>query len=84
MVLAYIALFSALMLSMPRTLLGLYVDLDNAAAVEIGVPYITVMPLFYLCCGVVSALQGFFRGIGKIRIAMTATFPRLPCAVSFR
>ena len=35
--LAYIVLFSALMLSMPRTLVGLYVDLDNAAAVEIGV-----------------------------------------------
>ncbi len=75
--LAYIVLFSALMLSMPRTLVGLYVDLDNAAAVEIGVTYITVMPLFYLCCGVVSALQGFFRGIGKIRIAMTATFSQI-------
>lgn len=75
--LAYIVLFSALMLSMPRTLVGLYVDLDNAAAVEIGVTYITVMPLFYLCCGVVSALQGLFRGIGKIRIAMTATFSQI-------
>ena len=75
--LLYIVLFSALMLSIPRTLVGLYVDLHNEAAVEIGVTYITVMPTFYLCCGVVSALQGFFRGIGKIRIAMTATFSQI-------
>ncbi len=75
--LAYIVLFSALMLSMPRTLVGLYVDLDNAAAVEIGVTYITVMPLFICAAVWYRRCRAFFRGIGKIRIAMTATFSQI-------
>ena len=35
------------------------------------------MEVARISCGVVSALQGFFRGIGKIRIAMTATFSQI-------
>lgn len=71
---AFIVVCGILMLAMPRMLIGLYVDLENTRAVQIGVTYITIMPVFYLFCAIMSAMQGFFRGVGKVRITMFATF----------
>lgn len=58
--LLFILLVGVLMLAIPKALIGIYVDQSNTAAVQIGVTYITIMPVFYIFCGAMSAMQGFF------------------------
>lgn len=62
-----------LMLSIPQLLIGLFVDTSNTAAIQLGITYIKIMPFFYLLCATMSAIQGFFRGVGKNKITMIAT-----------
>lgn len=62
-----------LMLSIPQLLIGLFVDTSNTAAIQLGITYIKIMPVFYLLCATMSAIQGFFRGVGKNKITMIAT-----------
>ena len=74
---AFLLAAGALMLGVPRLLIGLYVEAGNEAAMAIGVTYLTVMPVFYFFCTGMSALQGFFRGVGKVKITMIATFSQI-------
>lgn len=62
-----------LMVRIPHLLIGLFVDSSNTAAIELGITYIQIMPVFYLLCATMSAIQGFFRGVGKNKITMIAT-----------
>ncbi len=82
---AFLLAAGALMLGAPRLLIGMYVEAGNERAMEIGVTYITVMPVFYLFCTGMSALQGFFRGVGKVKITMIATFSQIiiRCVLAF-
>lgn len=56
-----------------RQLVGLYVKGGNDSIIQIGSRYLCIMAFFYSLCSVMSALQGFFRGIGKIKVTMIAT-----------
>lgn len=62
-----------LMVRIPHLLIGLFVDSSNTAAIELGITYIQIMPVFYLLCATMSTIQGFFRGVGKNKITMIAT-----------
>lgn len=75
--LAFMFVWNVLMLAIPEIVIGLYVDQSNVKAVQIGVTYITIMPVFYIFSGTMSAMQGFFRGIGKVKITMVATFTQI-------
>ena len=62
-----------LMVRIPHLLIGSFVDSSNTAAIELGITYIQIMPVFYLLCATMSTIQGFFRGVGKNKITMIAT-----------
>lgn len=69
----WVILCGILMFSIPHFLIGLFVDSSNTAAITLGITYIRIMPVFYLICAAMSAIQGFFRGVGKNKITMIAT-----------
>jgi len=75
--LIFIIAWGVLMTLMPERMIGLYLDPGNTSALEIGVVYLKVMPVFYGFCAVMSAMQGFFRGVGKVRFTMFATFSQI-------
>ena len=62
-----------LMYAIPYMLIGMFVDSSNTEAIQLGVTYIRIMPSFYFLCASMSAIQGFFRGVGKNKITMIAT-----------
>jgi putative MATE family efflux protein len=70
---AWIVFCGILMYTIPTLLIGMYVDSSNTEAIRLGVTYISIMPIFYLLCGIMSPIQGFFRGVGKNKITMIAT-----------
>ncbi len=46
---------------------------DAAGIVEIGVQYLTWMSFFYLWPAMTNGVQGFFRGMGKLKTTVLAT-----------
>ena len=59
--------------TIPGLLVGLYVSQEEVGAVNLGLTYLRIMPIPYLLCSFMSAVQGFFRGAGKPRLTMAAT-----------
>lgn len=60
-----------------KNLVSIYVSENNLAMLQIGSDYIKIMSFFYVVCAVIAAFQGFFRGIGKIKVTMFATFSQI-------
>ncbi len=42
--------------------------------IQIGVEYLSLMAIFYLWPALTNGIQGFFRGIGKLKITVLGTF----------
>lgn len=58
-----------------RPIMSLFVTGENAnAVIEIGVQYLTLMAVFYLWPAMTNGLQGFLRGMGKLKITLLGTF----------
>ncbi len=53
---------------------------DNSEIIGAGVVYIRTMAMFYLMSFLGEVIQGFFRGIGRLRITMTASM----CQIALR
>lgn len=58
-----------------KPIMSLFVTGENAKnVIEIGVQYLSLMAIFYLWPAMTNGIQGFFRGIGKLRITLFGTF----------
>ncbi|MCM1090225.1 MAG: MATE family efflux transporter [Butyrivibrio sp.] len=72
---AYWLLICALVLLLKKYIMLLFVSGDNAAAIiEIGSQYLKTMAFFYLFPAFTNGIQGFFRGYGKMKVTLLATF----------
>jgi putative MATE family efflux protein len=54
-------------------IMKLFIDSFETEVIEIGVRYLKLMSLFYILSGFNNIFQGFFRGVGKLRITLIAT-----------
>lgn len=59
----------------------LFVSSSETEVVEIGVRYLKLMSLFYILSGFNNIFQGFFRGVGKLRITLIATILQITARV---
>ena len=66
-----------------RWLMSLFLDAGEAAAIGIGAGYMRVMCAFYIFSAFCNTLQGYFRGLGLMRIALYATVVQIPVRVGF-
>ncbi len=71
----YALLFGTLTFTCRFPLMSLFVTGEDASSVIlIGARYLLFMSVFYLWPGMTNGVQGFFRGIGKLRVTLAGTF----------
>lgn len=68
---------ACIFISVPNLLVSLYISSGDISVIHIGSTYIRFIAVFYIPCSIVSILQGFFRGVGKIKVAMSATITQI-------
>jgi putative MATE family efflux protein len=51
-----------------------FVGDEGAKVIESGVSYLQTMAFFYFLPGLTNAYQGYFRGIGKLKVTLNSTF----------
>lgn len=57
----------------PR-IMQLFVEEGDAKVVELGVDYLRLIAFMYVLPGMTNGIQGFFRGIGDMKITLYSTF----------
>lgn len=73
----YVVLSGILMAVFSSQLIALFVDRSNTEVLRVGTTYLKVMAGNYLFCSILSATQGFFRGVGEVKITMAATMVQM-------
>jgi len=58
-------------------LVGIFVGNEGQQVVDAGVQYLRVMALLYLLPGLTNLFQGYFRGLGKMKITLNSTFVQI-------
>ena len=69
---AYWAVLALIVLVSARGIMGLFVP-DDAAVVEMGTKYLHWMALFYLLPACTNWIQGYFRGMGDLKVTLFST-----------
>lgn len=77
----YIITISALVLIGKSQLLGIFLKPEEVEAIRIGTLYIVPMACFYFISGFTNSFQGYFRGIGNLRVTLIATVIQIPIRV---
>ena len=60
-----------------RPFVTLFVGNEGTKVVDSGVQYLRIMSFLYLLPGVTNILQGYFRGLGKLKITLNSTFTQI-------
>lgn len=55
----------------------LFMGRGESQVVEAGVEYLKIMSFLYLLPGLTNIIQGYFRGLGKMKITLNATFVQI-------
>lgn len=66
-----------------RSLLGIFLHPEESNAIHMGMLYILPMSCIYFLTGFTNTFQGYFRGIGNLRITLIATIIQIPIRVIF-
>lgn len=61
----------------------LFVGPDEVELIRIGVDYLTLMSFFYLLPAFTNGIQGFFRGVGNMKITLISTLIQITFRVIF-
>lgn len=73
----YTLVISLLIYLAQRSLVWLFVGNEGQAVVGQGLHYLRVMVWLYLLPALTNILQGYFRGIGRMRITLYSTFVQI-------
>ncbi len=68
------------MSALKEPIMKLFVSSDDSGMISIGVSYLSLMAFFYLLPGFANGVQGFFRGMGNMKITLVSTIIQ----ISFR
>lgn len=66
-----------------KELMLLFVPQRDSKVVELGVMYLQMMAFFYLLPSWTNGLQGYFRGMGDLKITLMSTFLQIVARVIF-
>lgn len=64
-----------------RTLLGIFLKPEELNAIHMGLLYILPMACAYPLTGITNTFQGYFRGIGNLKVTLIATVIQIPVRV---
>ena len=66
-----------------RSIMQLFVPDSGAQIIHLGVIYLESMTIFYILPGLTNGLQGYFRGMGDLKITLISTFVQIITRVIF-
>ncbi|MDO5517823.1 MAG: MATE family efflux transporter, partial [Clostridium sp.] len=64
-------------------IMKLFASGDDAGIIPIGVSYLGLMAFFYMLPGFTNGIQGFFRGMGNMKITLISTIIQIGTRVIF-
>jgi len=73
----YSVITMLIVLCFSRQLISLFLGDEGADVVNEGVKYLKVMVFLYLLPGITNVIQGYFRGLGKMKITLNSTFAQM-------
>jgi len=77
----YSIVMGIIILVFARQFVTLFVGNEGTKVVDSGVQYLRIMSFIYLLPGVTNILQGYFRGLGKLKITLNSTFTQIVARV---
>ncbi len=63
--------------ALARPLMALFVAPEETEVIRLGAHYLRLMGFFYILPGINNGLQGYMRAIGRMNIAMYATYSQM-------
>lgn len=73
---------AAAVLFLRRPLLSIFLKPEEQNALAQGLSYLVPMASFYFVSGITNTFQGYFRGIGQLKITLFATAVQIPIRVA--
>ncbi len=73
----YTLVASLVVLLSSRKLIALFMGKGGIEVINAGEDYLKIMVLLYLLPGITNLIQGYFRGLGKMRITLNSTFAQM-------
>lgn len=64
-------------------IMKLFAPSDSADMINSGVEYLTIMAFLYILPGFTNGMQGFFRGMGSMKVTLIATIIQISLRVIF-
>lgn len=55
-------------------IMGLFVQKGDIQVIELGTGYLRIIAFLYILPGITNGIQGFFRGIGDMKVTLYSTF----------
>jgi len=66
-----------------NNLMNLFVPNEGSKVIELGVIYLKLMAFFYLLPAWTNGIQGYFRGMGQLKVTLMSTFVQMFGRVAF-
>ncbi len=79
----YWILIGVLAFSLKEPIMRLFVKAEDVSTIQLGVDYLKWMALFYLFPAFTNGIQGFFRGMGNMKITLLSTLIQITTRVIF-
>lgn len=80
----YFIILCAVVYSLKGIIMSLFIDPEESPlVVEEGVTYLSIMSFFYIFPALTNGVQGFFRGVGRMKITLISTFIQASLRVIF-
>ena len=80
---AYTITVTVLVLLGRGPLLGIFLKPEETEAIRHGLSYLIPMVSFYFLSGLNNTWQGYYRGLGRLKITLWATLIQIPIRVMF-
>lgn len=71
---AYSFAICAVILGAAPAIMGLFAENQDAEVISLGVSYLRHIAFMYLLPGFTNGIQGFFRGMGDLKVTLQSTF----------
>ncbi len=79
----YWILICIVILCLKEPIMKLFVSKEDTGMINLGVSYLGLMAFFYLLPALTNGLQGFFRGMGNMKITLISTIIQISFRVIF-
>lgn len=78
----YVCLAAVIVFTQSRWILGIFLKPQETSALAFGLSYLLPMSWGYILTGITNTFQGYFRGIGNLKITLRATLLQIPIRVA--